>query len=348
MAPAPTPPPIPPLPALARTGMPVEADRVCANCQYSLRGLRAGGVCPECGQPISTRSRRFEDNLTDAPVAYLRVLALSCSVMAVSSLTITVCLIGFGATGRTAFGAIAALASVAWWVGVFIATAPRPRHGFSSPGPHEAYLRLASRWTQAGWGAAFFAAGVGLTLPAGTPAADATGIASLVFSFVGLIGFVPLSILLADLGDWAQDTSLAARFRAAAWGLAICGGFSIFATTVGRFFGWFSGIISIFGTLSGIVAHVSIVVFLVCIVQLALMSRWAISNSLGAMARDRRLADKAAREAVAADREFRRAQAQAQGPSRDRPRPPEPFLPQGNYLERPQQGAEPYRLDPER
>lgn len=39
---------------------PIEEDTICARCGYNVRGLRADGLCPECGTPIA---RSLQGNL---------------------------------------------------------------------------------------------------------------------------------------------------------------------------------------------------------------------------------------------------------------------------------------------
>src|SRR5882672_2396942 len=72
--------------------MPVDA--LCAKCSYSLRGLRGGGRCPECGTPFAGGRRRkyFNDTMTDAPVHYLRVLAAGCWMLALGGVVSSICL----------------------------------------------------------------------------------------------------------------------------------------------------------------------------------------------------------------------------------------------------------------
>ena len=55
----------------------ITEDRLCRKCNYSLKGLHAGGMCPECGTPIPRPKPRVlgGDNLSDAPVGYLRTLS---------------------------------------------------------------------------------------------------------------------------------------------------------------------------------------------------------------------------------------------------------------------------------
>ena len=62
------------------TPMPIESDRPCAGCGYNLKGLFVGGVCPECGRPISVpKKRMLDDTLVDAPRAFLLRFAVAAS-----------------------------------------------------------------------------------------------------------------------------------------------------------------------------------------------------------------------------------------------------------------------------
>src|SRR4051812_38842205 len=66
----------------------ITTDRLCGKCGYNLKGLPGGGRCPECGRPIARRTRgakRFTDNLTDAPLFYLKALATGGILLAVCS-----------------------------------------------------------------------------------------------------------------------------------------------------------------------------------------------------------------------------------------------------------------------
>src|ERR1044071_7378912 len=109
----------------------VETDRPCSKCRYNLKGLPINGRCPECGYPISRRgvrgAKRFTETIADAPLFYLKTLAVGAVLLASGSGLLGVLLLL--ETSRkvrlwphwpmAALG-ICALAAAAWWTGVFI------------------------------------------------------------------------------------------------------------------------------------------------------------------------------------------------------------------------------------
>ena len=308
---------------------PIEGDVGCFKCGYNLKGLPRGGNCPECGGPIRQsldRGRFLYKNLTDAPMSYLKIIRLGFFLLAGCVAALLVSIFWTLRSGGLAPAFLVAAASVAWWGGVFLVTSSE-----YPPGElHSRYDRL--RWLRrtnrlaagawaAGWGCivlqmlliarqkAFIAAGGGgLT---GVTPYDAwiylAGVAWFVLQIIGLFSLIPLCIHFAEIAGVAGADSLATRIGLAAWGLAL---FGLYMATTFAVVGGFgrgtlvSDILLLgFGLMSlGMLASVGL--FAWCLIELAIMSGYAVSNSYAAMARDKRLIEKAQREEAARQAEL--------------------------------------------
>lgn len=117
-------------------------DEACPKCDYNLKGLRRGGVCPECGRGISARKRGKRALMIDAPRGYLRGLMLVFLMMGWAGigafLIAVVPMIVFSlpilrATGLASVLSVVAMVGALGWVGVVVV-------GRGAPVPNEAWV----------------------------------------------------------------------------------------------------------------------------------------------------------------------------------------------------------------
>ncbi|MCL4743072.1 MAG: hypothetical protein KJZ54_12820 [Phycisphaerales bacterium] len=286
-------------------GRAVESGRVCARCGYDLRGLFVGGVCPECGTTIGRAGSKaaVRDALTLAPLSYLRRLTWVCVGLAALGPLNGVAFLIAGATRAAWPEALLTVVGLAWaWV-VWRVAQPKPhRAGLTEPPEKEMVrVRRAARLTQCAWPAAAalktIAAGMssaGAPLPAVLPFLILAG----VLTVVGFMGFVPLSLWLADLADWAMDTSLGDRLRVVAWLIAFGGSIATVAwsgAAIAAAAGGLMGPFAIVGYFATIAVLVALILFMVSLIQLCNMARWAVRNASDGMDRDLRVAIRKAR-----------------------------------------------------
>lgn len=301
---------------LAMRGVPIFIDgpRPCMSCGYNLQGLRADGVCPECGRPIRSRKDvpRYTDNLVNAPLGYLRVFSFGCLVLMLGGVGLIAALIVqyAGLSGPV----LGLAAGVVWYSGVMIVTQPRPVTAAATVDPRVEWFapRLAARLTQACWvlgaGAAYAWTNTGVGGGGGAPGAGALIASALPWTAAvaftaAIAGIVPLCVCLSNLAFWAADSSLGYSFRACAWLAGVYAPLSLIAAadalTGGGLFRSF-GLLG-FGSLLVLAFFRGSLVLcsLYCLWRVHSMSRWAIRNHLGAEERVERIRERA--EAAAAD-----------------------------------------------
>ena len=294
-------------------------DRVCVRCKYNLRGLETGGVCPECGTAITSRKKtiRFADNLVDAPIGYIKLLAVGLGIQALMVVFFAF-LIVFRGLG--VFAAILMAGSaVGWACAAWIVTAKRPKTEQMAPDEilDSDRIRLIARLSQsivvfgagALWGAAYTGSGI---------LAGLYG----VLMVAALFGLVPMGIYLSSLADWAGETSVGARLRGSVWLLAVCGTLLVVLTVALQIALPFRLFLVIFATISGVSVLIGLVLFGVSVLQLALAATWAIQNAGQARERDIRMAEKRRRRAL---RDEARANEAAAAMAAAAPPPPESF-----------------------
>lgn len=278
-------------------------DEACPKCDYNLKGLRRGGVCPECGRGISARKRGKRALMIDAPRGYLRGLMLVFLMMGWAGigafLIAVVPMIVFSlpilrATGLASVLSVVAMVgalggSMSWSLGAVLLCRTRP--GFTESNPED---RRLVRWillTQPMWPVAFVLAGVGLMTGAG-----ALDYAAYSCAFVAALGLVPTALRLAEFADWADDLNLGMQLRTVGWmlgGCAVVDGVHKLAVVTDFALMFLVTIFWIFALLGMAVGW-----FLLSwrCVQLAGVTRWAILNAKDADARAARLAEKAEQE----------------------------------------------------
>lgn len=288
----------------------IETDRLCVQCRYNLRGLPTNGKCPECGRPIhGARSgagfRRFSDNLAQAPLFYLKTLAVGAWLTAISGVVLLVSLHMTREMKRMDSAIIASLAAVVWWVGVFIVTGPRAFGDYTLrdealDGP---ILRVANRVVNAAWLGAGVSWVVVFRAPLASRLEEYAEIAAGGCTLVGICGLVTLGLQMAALCDWAGDSKLSERFRGTAWILGASVLLSVVALAGSKVPGLLSGFLWWLALAVSIVSGVAVLIFAWSLIQLAGIASWAISNNLTARDTERRaLTARERREQEMADR----------------------------------------------
>ncbi len=276
-------------------------SRPCPSCGYDLRGLFVGGHCPECGRIIGITRKRQESHLINAPKPYLLTMLAGFALMSVASFLvlslwiasiwwrpttpIEVAVVNFGVVG-------------VWLIGVLLTLRSRPDQ-IRSPEDRAKLelmpLRLSILVTQGFL--VLFAVFDYIDLVNGWPSAWWIALASM---GVGILGFVPLCYYLAVVADWGRDEAMAARFRNVGWFLAVFAlllfvlrGMTMMPHPALAMIGGFQWMAMI-----GIVLCIPVV--LVSVGQMAWGFCWLLLNARASEERDRRQAEKTARQAQAA------------------------------------------------
>lgn len=275
-------------------GRVIDDDRSCGECGYNLKGLRIGGMCPECGTPITFNRKRREPMMGESPSGYLTQMTLAMTLMALGGLG----WIGFLVVGpllRIFAGIVVPMhpliigaLTVVWCGGVGLSLRERPfakERRLSKGGqPEWGALRIAIAATQV------FALGIGISywMLVHTGGTSIWWSAAFGLSLIPmLVGWALLAVYLSKIAYWAGDDELGTRLHATAWWLGIVG---VLSTAVAI------RPIAMFGAIA-IMAYVFLtILFMLMVWRMATMVRWAEQNASNARERDRRMAAKAKEE----------------------------------------------------
>ena len=301
----------------------ISTDRPCMRCKYNLRGLEVGGACPECGTAITSakKSVRFADNLVDAPIGYIKLMAVGLGLQAGIVVTVAFLFIVGWAGGVAAVVAplLFTGAGVLWFAAAWIVTMERPstERIVRDEILDSERLRRVIRYTQGIGPAAAFVAWLGVLTGSGL----IMGLAALLL--VSALGaLVPLGIYLSAFADWAGETGEGSRLRAATWCLAVGGTLSFGSWLVLQVNPPFSLLFNLFFIVALVVVVVGVLLFAWSVCVLAKAAGWAIHNSGEAMEREIRMAEKKRRRAM---RDAARAHSAAAAFEANAPAPPEAF-----------------------
>lgn len=270
-------------------------DRLCASCNYNLRGLPATGVCPECGAEnihavhIGSFGSRVTDNseLGLASNSYLVPLILALTVIALTSPAIAAIGLATWNGSSSAFTTYFGLVAGAFW---FLATLilcrdrPRIRGSHRHRDDADAWpVKLLAVLSQPLW----IALPVLAEIEAGGAAWAGPG-KMICFVLAGFsAGSVPF--LAALTAEWAFDFALMGRLRGAAW--------IVSAASLAMGLLWLIALTKIppaifaigFGAVSQILWALAMVAVSLFSLSLLIDIGWATVNSGERLARDSRI-----------------------------------------------------------
>lgn len=191
----------------------IDEPRPCRYCGYNLQGLMNNGNCPECGRSITPRvDPKFgEDTLLDAPLGFIRTLAVGANLMFMGWLGLAVAILGLAFEPSTTRAGIYAASAIAWWVGVVVMARPRPptEHTTKNRSGEWLGMRLACRITQAFW---VLSGGMVVAAVSGS-APGWLGGAALVGGIIASGGLIAVCLFAANLQDWAANMTMALTLR---------------------------------------------------------------------------------------------------------------------------------------
>ena len=299
----------------------------CHGCGYDLQSLRVGEPCPECSRAAPDPRRRIQsDSLVHAPPRYIQRIGSGFWFMAAGVTLLvaaTIALAGLGSlivwyqhagqmpptivpamqslvTIRTGL-ALLLIASLIWFAGVWMISAPLPPVGATDRARASRWGRITfwARLTQGCLPGAAFVALLGSMLTFGAPFAATIFLASwLALLLVGVAGWWPTGLLCAEHADWAHDEDLARQIRCAVFGLGLC----VLVILVGHLLplGLGGALFMLWGWMVYAGAALLLVSFFVSTFRLARLSAAAVRLRDGMLQRDLRRVERLNARAAAA------------------------------------------------
>ncbi len=237
--------------------------------------------------------------MSSAPTAYLTTLSLGAMAMAVGGVVnfFNAAPLVFIAGGASLILLLVHLAgSIAWCAGLFVTLRPRPiaamRVGHDGARKIEwRELRFASMSTQLVWPAVAI-----LRYLQFTTTSPATGWIAHALVIVGAAGWAPVALHTSLLADWAHDTGVAGRLRAAMWGFAVLGAGMLAMIHLGTLdLGW-TNLIFVFSGVVVVGWLLSYFMLILGVFQLGGLAQWAIFNAQAERLRAERREEKLRKE----------------------------------------------------
>ncbi len=197
--------------AVGRDATVISEDIACGRCSYNLKGLKNGGNCPECGNPISPSAggTTRDSSLVSAPRDYLIGLAWAARAMLMTTLAGPPTVLLATEVVSRAIGASISLAwAILWYASAWGISRPRrPGEGDKVDPEEDRVVVTALRVTQFAW-----------ILAAAMWTIDALGVAmpapiALFFLAIGYFGAWSVFLRAATIADAASDPDFARLLR---------------------------------------------------------------------------------------------------------------------------------------
>lgn len=218
----------------------ITESRLCRKCGYELRGLRTGGNCPECGEPVRSRRPAMgvrDGTMTDADPRYVETLRWGFVLMSVAVMASVLAVI-VSWFSRVGGDIVSVLAGVGWFFGVVIISRPRPDKfaALEDPVLDSPRMRQLVRVSGTCWPAFALLSAVASAMLASaasnqTPVGLLGGVVVVLAAIVGLafyLSLIPVCVFVGDMAFWMSDDTGGWRLRAAAWAMTIFGTLSMF------------------------------------------------------------------------------------------------------------------------
>ncbi len=253
----------------------ITEDRECDHCGYNLKGLAAGGKCPECGTSIRTITTRSSGTMSgEAPTRFVRKLRYGFMLASVGIIT-GIVLSGSG---------LMFFSSFFWVAGIWITTSMRPNRKeiVADKVLDNDRFRMTVRYSSLAWPIYGLALLALITLSGAANPSTLLKIPLILISVVAgsiaWISLIPTCIYFAELGYWASHDHLAQRLRSTAWAMCVFGVGSVLLSAVAAINIAPSGAAGFTSGFTIFLTMVAVVVFFFTVLQLTSVMGWVIKH----------------------------------------------------------------------